>query len=373
MTTRAQSCPTRKILVTVDAAGGVWRYAMDLAAGLRPHGTETVFACFGPRPTAAQVREAESIGRLQICYAPLDWMVEDEAALRDVPGTIADIASRERVDLIHLNLPSQAAGLDVQVPVVVVAHSCVCTWFQAVRGCNVPEAWRWQLTLNRQGFDRADAVLMPSHSHAVLSRQVYGPIEGLHVVHNATRILQSSVPKEDYVFAAGRWWDDAKNGAVLEAAAPHLDWPVVMAGSNRGPSGQHLALRKVEHRGELSHADTMSSMRRAAIFVSPSLYEPFGLAALEAACSASALVLADIPTYRELWDGAALFADPHDCDAFADAINRLARDPGLRRSLGDQAQRRSRDFNLEVQIDTVLAIYERLLPPARAVTAARSA
>ena len=41
-----------RLLMTVDAIGGVWRYAMDLAAELRDHGVETVFACLGPAPSA---------------------------------------------------------------------------------------------------------------------------------------------------------------------------------------------------------------------------------------------------------------------------------------------------------------------------------
>ena len=51
-------------------------------------------------------------------------------------------------------------------------------------------------------------------------------------------------------------------------------------------------------------------MARTAVFVSPALYEPFGLAVLEAAQAGCALVLSDIPTFRELWDGVALFVAP---------------------------------------------------------------
>jgi glycosyltransferase involved in cell wall biosynthesis len=371
MTMPAQSSPAdQKILMTVDAAGGVWRYAMDLAAGLRPFGIETVFACLGPHPTAAQMAEAEAIGTLRICEAPLDWMVENEAALQEVPGIIADIALGEGVDLIHLNLPSQAARLDLRKPVVVAAHSCVCTWFEAVRGHGVPENWKWQLELNRKGFGRADTVLMPSESHAALSQQVYGPIGSLQVVPNATRIQPTAGPKSEFVFAAGRWWDDGKNGAVLDAAAPQLGWPVVMAGSSQGPSGQYLPLRNVEHRGELDHSATMALMRDAAIVVSPSLYEPFGLAALEAARTASALVLADIPTYRELWDGVALFADPHNPDSFAEAINLVARSTDLRRTLGGQARVRSLTFTPEKQAAAVSAVYRRILSSTPAITTA---
>jgi glycosyltransferase involved in cell wall biosynthesis len=356
--------------MTVDAVGGVWRYALDLTAALRPHGIETVLAVCGPTPSAEQVREAERVGKVVICDAPLDWMVEDEAALKEVPKVIADLATSEGVDLIHLNLPSQAADLEVSLPVVVVSHSCVATWFEAVRGSDVPQPWQWQLALNARGLARADAVLAPSRSYASLMSEVYGPIAGLQVVPNASRVPLTEGPKRELVFAAGRWWDDGKNGGVLDAAAADIRWPVIMAGANRGPNGQYLPLNNVLHHGELAHGEAMKSMAEAAIVVSPSIYEPFGLAALEAARSGAALVLADIPTYRELWNDAAVFFDPRKPHALAEAINTLAADLSLRRELGERARRRSLDFTSEAQALAVAQIYRRLLPATQSLTAA---
>lgn len=370
MTGTSQQIGSRRILMTVDAVGGVWRYALDLAAGLRPKGMETIFAVFGPRPSAGQIREAERIGRLICCDAPLDWTSEAEDELVCVPQIIGEIASRESADLIHLNLPSQAAWLEVNLPVVVVSHSCVATWFHVVRSHAVPEPWRWQMRLNHQGFARADAVLAPSRSHAGVLEAVYGQIDRLEIVHNASRVSASSARKEDFVFAAGRWWDDGKNGAVLDAAAKDIAWPVIMAGANRGPNGQYLPIDNALHRGELTHPATMVLMAEAGIVVSPSLYEPFGLAALEAARCRSALVLADIPTYRELWDGAALFADPHDPGAFAATINRLIADPSLRTAFAERARVRSLDFTIEAQTETMAHIYGRFLSAPHSLTAA---
>lgn len=360
MTAAIPSARPLRVLMTVDAVGGVWRYAMDLAAGLRMLGVETVFLSLGPKPSPAQMREAQALGGLVCSDAPLDWMVEDQAALAAVPRLIDKVAQRERVDLLHLNLPSQAADVSFDGPVVAVAHSCTSTWFRAVRGSETPAGWAWQHALNRRGFAAADAVLAPSASHAALMRIVYGPIAGLAVVYNASRVADHIGQRQDYAFAAGRWWDDGKNGAVLDAAAPFTYWPLMLAGANAGPNGQFLPLENVHHRGALSHDETMALMRRAGIVVSPSLYEPFGLAALEAARSASPLVLADIPTYRELWEDAAIFADPRDPRAFAEAINRLARDSAMRRHLGRQAQARSHSFGIRAQAEAVLHIYRRL-------------
>jgi glycosyltransferase involved in cell wall biosynthesis len=359
-----------RVLMSLDAVGGVWRYAMDLAEALRTKNVAVVFAGFGPPPSHDQREEAEAIGKLIWFPAGLDWMAGSEAEVSIVPRLIADLAARENVDLVHLNLPSQAADLRIPLPVLVVSHSCVVTWFAAVRGTPVPPAWRWQYGLNRAGFDRADAVLAPSHSHALMLEEAYGPIANLQVVYNASTFENLPGPKRSFVFAAGRWWDEGKNGAVLDSAASAIRWPVVVAGACHGPNGQHIELRNVDYRGGLSHRRTMVLMRQAAIFVSPSVYEPFGLAPLEAARAGAALVLADTPIYRELWDGCALFANPADPGALADAVNRLIADADYRALLAVKAYERSNSFTSEAQVAAVKSIYDRLVRSNHALTAA---
>jgi len=354
------------ILMTIDAVGGVWRYAMDLADGLAHRGYAFTFAGFGPPPSAAQRSEAERLGQLIWLEAPLDWLAEDETQLDIVPALIQALVADSGVDIVHLNLPSQACGLQLKIPVLAVSHSCVVTWFAAVRQSSVPTDWLWQLRRNRQGFDAADAVLAPSRAHADMLLASYGPIDGLGVVYNGSGADLAPSRKEALVFAAGRWWDDGKNGALLDAAARHSVWPVAMAGPCRGPNGQTSELQCARALGELPHADVGRWMARAAIVASPSRYEPFGLAALEAARAGAALVLADIPTYRELWDGAALFASADDPEAFTNAFNRLASDDAMRHEYAMQARQRSRRYTVDAQISAMEAVYDDLLRPRTA-------
>lgn len=361
MTTPRPQNRNFRILMSVDAVGGVWRYAMDLAAGLQSHGVETVFAVFGPIPNKAQLQEAQEIGRTFVCDPPLDWMVSDQSQLETVPEIISDLAQQEQVDLIHLNMPSQAAGLRTKVPVAVVSHSCVASWFEIVRGHELPADWLWQKELTRQGLQRANLVLVPSLSHGLLISKVYGHIASLTVIPNASEAGLACASKQAIIFAAGRWWDEGKNGAVLDRAAAETAWPVVMAGGCEGPNGQKLVLQFAQSREELSYSETMALMAKAGIFVSPSIYEPFGLATLEAARHGCPLILADIPTYRELWDGAALFVDPTDPSAFASAINSLIRDVDLRERLGAQAQTVSRRYTVDAQVKAIIRHYGRLL------------
>ena len=345
------------ILMTLDAAGGVWRYAMDLAKAMKEH--TFVFLGFGPPPSVQQRAEAEAIGELCWSKLPLDWMVPDPVALQDVPDEVSRTAARYAVDVIHLNLPSQAAGLQTERPVVIVSHSCVATWFRGVKGTDLPPNWAWQGNLNRMGLLRADVVLAPSASHAALMTGAYGPIP-ITVVPNATLAHDRQATDVPKVIASGRWWDEGKNGATLDAAAARMDWPLTMLGPLKGPTGQGFRPQHATAPGNLPHGDAMAMMRDAGIFVSPSLYEPFGLAVAEAARCAIPLMLADIPTFRELWDGAAIFFPTRDSTALADAVNELSADAELRRRLGRAALLRSRKFAPEVQAQAMTAIYARL-------------
>lgn len=348
----------RRVLMTVDAVGGVWRYALDLAAALHGEGTEVLLAGLGPPPSPAQRGEAERAGAGVVWLdVPLDWMTMCEADLDGLPAALRTVAERFGADLVQVNAPAQAAGLALRCPLVVVSHSCVTTWFEAVRGGGLPPGWDWHHPRNRAGFDRADAVVAPSAGHAGLLEAVYGPIPGLRVVHNGSPSVAPQVEKEPVVLAAARWWDEAKGGRTLDLAADAIVWPVMMAGATEGPNGAVCALASGRSAGLLPAAEVDRLMARAAVFVSPSLYEPFGLAALEAAKTGAALVLSDIPTHRELWDGAALFFNPRDAAGLADAANRLAGDGALRRRLGDAARERAERFTLAVQAAAMAGVY----------------
>lgn len=349
-----------RVLMTLDAVGGVWRYAMDLARGLGARGVGTVFLGLGPPPSPRQKAEAKALGTLDWADAPLDWLASSPDEVAHVPDLVARAARRHGADLLHLNLPSQAAGLETDRPVLAVSHSCVATWFRAVRGTGLPPGWEWQGALTAQGLARADAVVAPSLAQADALIAAYGPLRALRVVPNATAAPEGRLPEKPFALASGRWWDDGKGGATLDAAARLARWPVRLLGPAQGANGAAFAPRHARLEGERPHAEAQALMRGAGIFVSPSLYEPFGLAVLEAARMGLPLLLSDIPTFRELWDGAAAFVPPRDAPALAAALDALADDPAERLRLGRAAQARSRRFTPEAQAARMIGLYETL-------------
>jgi glycosyltransferase involved in cell wall biosynthesis len=82
--------------------------------------------------------------------------------------------------------------------------------------------------------------------------------------------------------------------------------------------------------------------------------------------SGAALVLADIPTFRELWRDTALFVSPDDSSAWSRAIAELAEDKTLRERLATEARARAGQFTLARQAEQLWGLYSGLASKAAA-------
>jgi glycosyltransferase involved in cell wall biosynthesis len=163
------------------------------------------------------------------------------------------------------------------------------------------------------------------------------------VIHNFSESPgYSETEKEPFYLAAGRIWDKGKNLKLLEHLANRLPWPM------RTLSG-------------LPHTDALAQMQHASIYVHPALYEPFGLGILEAARAQCCLVLSDIPSLRELWDGAAAFLDPRDLEAWVQTLSRLSSDLSERESLAQLACRHATRFSADTAVQQYRQLYDLLI------------
>ena len=349
--------------MTTDTVGGVWQYSVELAGGLAAHGYRTTLATIGPLPTSDQKRLAANLPGVSLLETtlPLDWLSGNASAVEQAARQLAEMAEALRADCIHLNTPALAGAAAWPAPIVAVAHGCVATWWRAVRRSPLDAGFTWHRDLVRRGLLAADAVVAPSRSYAEDVRQVYGlPFSPL-TVHNGRRAAACSEPYADHALTAGRLWDEAKNTAVLDEAAALARTRVAAAGATRGPHGEEFESANLQLLGPLADDDLAALLGRRPVFVSAAVFEPFGLAVLEAAAAGCALVLSDIPTFRELWNGSAIFVESDDARGFADAIDTLAEDAALRSDCGERAARRAARYTPEACAAQTAAIYDRLL------------
>jgi glycosyltransferase involved in cell wall biosynthesis len=352
-----------RILMTADAVGGVWQYALDLAGALAPLGFKTVLAVLGPPPGDRQRAAARAVAGLRLIETglPRDWLAADEAEVGGAAAAIARLAEQEAADIVHLNQPA-LAGVRSSRPVVTVVHSCVATWWSAAGAGPLPADFAWQTALVRAGLSRADAIVCPSRAFAERLRDGYRLAALPRVVYNGRRApAANAAPPECFVLTAGRLWDEGKGAAMLDCAAARLDVRFEAAGATVSPAGDRITLDHLQSLGHLDDEALAGRLALRPVFASAARYEPFGLAVLEAAQAGCALVLADIPTFRELWEGVATFVDPLDDRGFASAISALIGDMPLRLARGELARRRAARFTPEATAAGMAALYREAL------------
>ena len=341
------------ILLTSDTVGGVWTYALDLMRSQRR--VRWILATMGDALRADQhgeLREVQQLCDVTLCESrfALEWMPEPWRQVDEAGRWLLSLEAEHAPNIVHLNGYAHAA-LPFRAPTLVVAHSCVLSWWRAVKGEEAPPEWSCYRERVRAGLLAADAIAAPTRAMLSEIEALYGPLPQAHsrlqVLANGRTLPSAAraVEKEPFVFAAGRLWDEAKNIALLERAAPHLNWPVRVAGH-----GEHTEAGTgngaLQFLGRIESHQVLEQMRRASIYALPARYEPFGLSILEAALCGCALVVGDIASLREVWGDAALFVPPDDERALAQTINALAGDDAWRAEMARRAGERAQRFSL---------------------------
>ena len=352
-----------RVLMTIDAVGGVWQYSLELATGLGRRGIRVLLAAMGPAPSAAQLDAARAIRGLALLHRPypLEWMPGGEAKLAASAAWLADLEAAFEPDIVHVNGYAHAC-LPWRCPVVVVCHSCVRSWWRAVRCDEPPPEWAAYGARVSEGLRAADLVIAPTRSFLRTVQAIYGTrLPAACAIPNGRGgPFRVGSAKQPFVFSCGRAWDEAKGFDRIDRLAAGLPWPVFVAGSLQGIGGGDG--REPTHArmlGSLREDELASWLAAASVFVLPARYEPFGLAILEAAMSGCALVLGNLDTLRELWDGAARFVDAGDEDALRAAVIGLIRDPPLRREMGSRARERARLYTAERMVEGYVQAYRR--------------
>ena len=96
--------------------------------------------------------------------------------------------------------------------------------------------------------------------------------------------------------------------------------------------------KRVRLLGFVSDAELCYLYRNARLMVYPSVYEGFGIPVLEAIGNGAPVIVSDIPVFREVTNGAALFVPLGDPEALCEAYSKLESDSALRSKLSKPAR-----------------------------------
>lgn len=178
---------------------------------------------------------------------------------------------------------------------------------------------------------------------------------------------------QPYVLFAGGF-DARKNLpraiAAFSAAAADLPPDVVLAvGGGGGPledesrraAAASPVAKRIRFLGFIPDADFPALMSGCETFFFPSLFEGFGLPALEAMACGAAVVTASTTSLPQICGDAALLADPEDVDALAAALREAVGNGARRDELRARGAARARQFTWSRTAAETLELYRETL------------
>src|SRR5205085_2326872 len=122
----------------------------------------------------AQLRELDNVHLCESNYK-LEWMENPWSDLEHASRWLLELESRYAPAIVHLNGYVHAV-LPWRAPVLVVGHSCVLSWWRAVKGTEAPSCWDKYAERVARGLNSAHAVVTPSAAMLNDLNTYYGPL-----------------------------------------------------------------------------------------------------------------------------------------------------------------------------------------------------
>ena len=375
-----------------EVYGGAGVHVEYLARELRAH-AEVSVQCWGaprdePGVTAHQP------------WAALSDPKPEAAAFQTMSINLAMAAAIKGVELVHshtwyANLGGHLAKLTWSIPHVVTTHS-----LEPLRPWKAEQlggGYALSTFCEQTALEAADAVIAVSQGMRSDVLSCYPKVDPsrVHVIHNgvdpevyrplrseATLVKLGVTPGRPYAFFNGRITRQ-KGLQLLLAAALRIDpaYQVVIAASSPdtpeiGAEVAALAERVRAERGNLVWIDRFLPLEElvhlhssAAVFVCPSIYEPFGLVNLEAMACETAVVASRVGGIPEIVvdgeTGYLIDYDPEDREPFITAlaarVEQLLADPVLASRMGKAGRERAlRHFSWHAIAERTVELYASL-------------
>jgi glycosyltransferase involved in cell wall biosynthesis len=333
-------------------------YTRHLIAALLAAGGDDDVALFAGNPAHPFYRSLPSRHGSPVVRVP------QARGIARLGWALARAASRARIDVLHVQY---VAPLWYRGPLVVTVHDLgylhVPESFPlglrvALRTLVPPSIKRAALIVAVSEFTRRDIVAR----YRIPPEKVVVTPEGADArfrprsTEETVSVLARYGLQPGFVFSLGRLNRRKNLERLLQAYARLrrdglVDVPLVIGG--KPDYGLEETLRRarssgassgVRFAGLISDEDLPVFYSGAACFVYPSLFEGFGLPALEAMACGTPVIASDRTAIPEVVGDAALSVNPESVDALAEAMRRVLTDRDLAMDLSRRGLARSRQF-----------------------------
>ena len=221
--------------------------------------------------------------------------------------------------------------------------------------------------LYRRKLDRYDHIVaVTDYVRDDLIRRGIDPSRVTSVDNCLDVVPEITRTEGDFILSLGRLVATKGLDDLFEARSD-VDYRLVICGT--GPEEKtirKLAARygvegRVEIRGWVSEEEKNRLMDTCRFFVMPSIYESYGLAALEVMSYGKPLVCTDVDGLPGNVKDAGLYVQPKDPTGLAEGINRLHSDDAYRAELSENALKVSRAVTWDQQIVKLENLYRSIV------------
>jgi glycosyltransferase involved in cell wall biosynthesis len=355
--------------------GGTWTYTSNLIWHVSGLQTSHEFVVLANEKTASRIR-VQGV-RTKVVTVKIDA----ESRINRVTWeqlTLPNLVRHLGIDVLHST--GNTLPLRLQGKAVVTVHDLQYKMYPG----NFPLARRLYLKwFVPRSIEHADLVIAISrHTKESIVRHFGTSADKIKVIYQAGlsendkeqvfALREESVTDRPYLLSVGSSFPHKNLARLIKAfakLAPDIPHNLVIVGEGfdqRGVLYQTLAdtglagSERIQMQGFIERKTLLSLYRQADAFVFPSLYEGFGIPALEAMESGCPVVAADCAALPEVIANAGLFFDPLSVDSIAEALQMVCRSSSLRADLRARGQVRAQQFSWEKMAVETLQAYEQV-------------
>jgi glycosyltransferase involved in cell wall biosynthesis len=339
-------------LIHDSERGGVQKLAAMIEAGLSPQRFDIETAYLYPRAGLPFYRKFAYALRAarQIWRGGYDALIAYQSTASILTGIVGSLAGC-RLRVVHqtcmpgetprlLRLTDRLAGTLGLYSANIV--NSAATWAEFAR---YPARYRRSMILIEHGLD---APVAP-HNRTETRRRFDLPL------------------RQPLLLNVGRLTEQKNQDVLIRALACLPQAHLVLAGA--GPEGEafrELAVTlgvddRLHMSGALADEDIADLYAAADLFVFPSTWETFGLAAVEAAMAGMPMVVADLPALREVLRGDSpdrvAFVKSHDIEGWISAIGQTLTRPPAARTATAFARALASKYSRTRMIESYLSLF----------------
>lgn len=359
------------------AHGGIGRYIAQLVQRLPGTGSRDTWVFFFSDATQAQSVLGVHLANVEVVFAPIKhYTIREQLRM-------PRIFAAAKLDLLHIphfNIPLLYRG-----KIIVTIHDLL--WHER-GGSEATTLPRWQYTLKyaayryivRQAVRRAGAIIVPTKTIAeVLGKYYPQSLSKTTVAYEGVDQNFLSIRPRSKVHVLRQWHLEATNKyllyvgslyphknvrLVIDALSELRDYHLICIGTRNvfqkkleAYVQQKKLRRRVHFLGYAPDEQFVDLLSISEALVQPSFSEGFGLTGVEALTAGYPVVASDIPVFREVYQDASTYFDPHSVTEFVNAVKHCKK-PSLSQRLSFRKL-----YDWQGMTNEIYQLYSQVLSP----------